>query len=186
MSSPQKVTFPSHNYKPAGHFYHPIAGSVDRSGAAIVIAHPWASIKEQSPAKYARVLTHARFNCLTYDAAYHGESEGEPRDLEDPYQRVEDIKGAVTYLISCKDVDSEKIGVLGICVSGGYAPPQPKRTMARRGYEKDTNKDILKTPLEAAAKDRNSDVGGEKVPIVHVLPQSQRMHQLTFQSHPGT
>lgn len=43
-------------------------------------------------------------------------------------------------------------------------------TMARRGYEKDTsNMDILKTQLEAA--DRNSDVGGEKVPIVHMLPE---------------
>jgi len=29
---------------------------------------------------------------------------------------------------------------------------------------------ILKTQLEAAAKDRNSDVTGEKVPIVHMLP----------------
>lgn len=29
---------------------------------------------------------------------------------------------------------------------------------------------VLKTQLEAAAKDRNSDVGGEKVPIVHMLP----------------
>ena len=31
--------------------------------------------------------------------------------------------------------------------------------MTRRGYEKDTsNQDILKTPFEAAAKDRNNDV----------------------------
>jgi fermentation-respiration switch protein FrsA (DUF1100 family) len=188
MSSPQKVTFPSRNYKLAGHFYPPVAGSPDRSGAAIVIAHPWTSIKEQSPANYARVLTQAGFTCLTYDAAYQGDSEGEPRDLEDPYQRVEDIKCAVTYLISRKDVDSEKIGVLGICASGGYAPFAAQTdlrikacataaavcvgTMARRGYEKDTsNMDILKTQLEAAAKDRNSDVGGEKVPIVHMLPE---------------
>jgi fermentation-respiration switch protein FrsA (DUF1100 family) len=114
MSSPQNVTFPSRNYKLAGHFYSPAAGSPDRSGAAIVIAHPWTSIKEQSPANYARILTQAGFTCLTFDAAYQGESEGEPRDLEDPYQRVEDIKCAVTYLISRKDVNSEKIGVLGI------------------------------------------------------------------------
>jgi fermentation-respiration switch protein FrsA (DUF1100 family) len=43
--------------------------------------------------------------------------------------------------------------------------------MARRGYDKDSsNMDILKTQLEAAAKDRSSDVTGEKVPIVHMLP----------------
>ena len=136
MSSPQKIAFPSHNYKPAGHFYPPVAGSVDRSGAAIVIALPWTSITEQFPANYARVLTQARFTCLSSDAAYQGESEGEPRDLEDPYQRVEDIKcavTAVTYLVSRNDVDSEKIGLLGVYASGGYGPfaaqtdPPPRR-----------------------------------------------------------
>ncbi|KAJ5134017.1 uncharacterized protein N7443_004357 [Penicillium atrosanguineum] len=188
MSLPQKVTFLSRNYKIAAHFYPPVAGSPDRSGAAIIIAHPWTSIKEQSPANYARVLTHAGFICLTYDAAYQGESEGEPRNLEDPYQRVEDIKCAVTYLVGHKDVNSEKIGVLGICASGGYAPFAAQTdlrikacatsaavcagTMARRGLEKDSsNMDILKMQLEAAGKDRNSDVGGEKVPIVHLLPE---------------
>jgi fermentation-respiration switch protein FrsA (DUF1100 family) len=188
MSSPQKVTFPSRNYKLAGHFYRPVAGSPDRSGAAVIIAHPWTSIKEQSPANYARILTQGGFTCLTYDAAYQGESEGEPRGLEDPYQRVEDIKCAVTYLTSRKDVDSDTIGVLGICASGGYAAFAAQTdlrikacatsaavcvgTMARRGLDQDTsNMDILKTQLEAAGKDRNSDVGGEKVPIVHLLPE---------------
>jgi fermentation-respiration switch protein FrsA (DUF1100 family) len=187
MSSPQNVTFLSRNLKLAGHFYPPASGSPNRSGAAVVICHPWTSIKEQSPANYARVLTQAGFTCLTYDAAHQGESEGEPRNLEDPYQRVEDIKSAVTYLVSRQDVNSDKIGVLGICASGGYAPFATQTdlrikacatsaavcagTMARRGYDKDSsNLEILKAQLEAAGKDRNSDAGGEKVPVVHMLP----------------
>ncbi|KKK17111.1 hypothetical protein ARAM_006286 [Aspergillus rambellii] len=45
--------------------------------------------------------------------------------------------------------------------------------MTRRGYEKDSsNMDVLKTQLDAAAKDRNSDAGGEKVPVVHMLPNT--------------
>lgn len=188
MSSPQKVTFPCRNFKIAGLFYPPAPNSPDRAGAALVIAHPWTSIKEQAPANYARVLTQSGFACLSYDAAYQGESEGEPRSLEDPYQRVEDIKCAVTYLISRKDVNSDKVGVLGICASGGYAPYAAQTdlrikacataaavcvgTMARRGFDKDSsNMDILNTQLEAAAKDRNSDVGGDKAPIVHMLPE---------------
>lgn len=136
------------------------------------------------------MLTKAGFTCLAYDAAYQGESEGEPRALEDPGQRVEDIKSAVTYLISRKVVDSGKIGVLGICASGGYAPYAAQGdlrikavatsaavcvgTMARRGFHKDSsNRDILKSQLEAAAKDRNSDVTGEKVEIVHMLPDKE-------------
>jgi fermentation-respiration switch protein FrsA (DUF1100 family) len=189
MSSPQNVRFPSRSFTLAGHFYPPATSSEPRSGAAIIICHPWTSIKEQSPANYARVLTAAGFSCLAFDAAYQGESTGEPRALEDPYQRVEDIKNAVTYLVSRDDVDSEKIGVLGICASGSYAPFATQTdlrikacatsaavcvgTMARRGFDKDSsNMEVLRTQLKAAAKDRNSDVGGEKVPIVHMLPDS--------------
>lgn len=187
-TSPENVSFLSRNLKLAAHFYHPVQGSPDRSGASIVISHPWTSIKEQSPANYARVLSQAGFFCLAFDAAHQGESEGEPRQLEDPYQRAEDIKSAVTFLDSRKDVNPEKIGVLGICASGGYAPFATQTdlrikacatvaavcvgTMARRGFEKDTsNMSILQGQLENAAKDRNSDFGGEKVPIVHLLPE---------------
>lgn len=116
------VSFLSHNLKLAGHLYHPQANAPNRNGAAIVISHPWTSIKERSPANYARVLSQAGFICLTFDAAYQGESEGEPRALEDSTQRVEDIKSAMTYLFSRQDVNSDRIGVLGICASGGYAP----------------------------------------------------------------
>lgn len=70
MSSPQQVTFPSRAYKLAALLYPPVSGAPDRKGAALVICHPWASIKEQSPANYARVLTAAGFTCLAYDAAY--------------------------------------------------------------------------------------------------------------------
>lgn len=68
------------------------------------------------PANYVCVLFQARF---IYDAAYQGESKGEPQD---PAQRVEDTKCAVTNLIGLKDVNPEKIGVLGICSSGCYSP----------------------------------------------------------------
>ncbi|KIM94179.1 hypothetical protein OIDMADRAFT_61011 [Oidiodendron maius Zn] len=167
-STPENVSFLSRNIKLAAHLYQPVPGSPSRSGAAIVICHPWTSIKEQSPANYARVLAQASFLCLTYDAAYQGESEDEPRSPEDPAQRVEDIKSAVTYLTSRKDVNHDKIGVLGICASGGYAPHAAQTdlrikacaasaavcvgTMARRGFDKDSsNMDILKTQLELEA-----------------------------------
>ncbi|EGX45666.1 hypothetical protein AOL_s00169g272 [Orbilia oligospora ATCC 24927] len=104
MSSPIKVSFPSFMLTISGELYGPAEGSPNRKGAAVVVSHPMTGVKEQTAADYAR------------------ESTGEPRGLEDPHQRVEDNKAAVTYLTTLKGkVDPERIGVLGICASGGYA-----------------------------------------------------------------
>jgi hypothetical protein len=92
-----------------------------RTFAAVVIATPGSSVKEQVGANYAERLTAKGFVTLAFDPSYQGQSGGEPRDLEDPAARIEDIKCAVDYLMTLPFIDEERVGLLGICAGGGYA-----------------------------------------------------------------
>ncbi len=58
---------------------------------------------------------------LAFDALHHGESGGEPRNIEVPSTRVEDFSAAVDFLNNHPLVDENGIGVLGICGGGEYA-----------------------------------------------------------------
>lgn len=108
----ENVTFPSNGLELAGHLHRPQG----TPRGAIVVGHPGTGVKEQTAGLYARQLAEQGFLAVAFDAAYQGESAGLPRGLEDPFQRVEDIRAAVTFLAE----EDERIGVLGICASGGY------------------------------------------------------------------
>ncbi|KAK1176893.1 alpha/beta hydrolase [Streptomyces sp. NBS 14/10] len=88
---------------------------------AVVLSTPGSSVKEQIGANYASRLAARGIAMLVFDPGHQGQSGGEPRDLEDPYRRGEDISYAIDALTTTPGIDPQRIGVLGICAGGGYA-----------------------------------------------------------------
>lgn len=120
VAGSQKVTFNNGAITMAGNLYLPPDYDSSRTYPAIVVAHPWGGVKEQTSGLYAQQLARKGFVTLAFDASHYGESGGEPRDLEDPAERVQDIRSAVGYLASLSQVDAARIGTLGVCAGGGY------------------------------------------------------------------
>lgn len=58
---------------------------------------------------------------IAFDPSYTGESGGFPRYVASPDINTEDFCAAVDYLSTRDDVDSERIGIIGICGWGGMA-----------------------------------------------------------------
>lgn len=88
---------------------------------ALIVGAPYGGVKEQGPGVYANQLAQRGFVVLTFDTSFMGESGGEPRHVSSPDIFTENFSAAVDYLGLQSIVDREKIGVIGICGSGGFA-----------------------------------------------------------------
>jgi fermentation-respiration switch protein FrsA (DUF1100 family) len=119
----ERVTYPARNMGTniVANLFKPANFDSSRKYAAIVVTHPFGAVKEQSSGLYAQRLAEAGFIGLAYDASYQGESGGEPRLMEVPGQRVDDISCAIDFLVQHPQVDPARIGSLGICIGGSYA-----------------------------------------------------------------
>lgn len=89
--------------------------------AAIAVSGPFGAVKEQSSGLYAQTLAERGFLTIAFDPSYTGESGGQPRYVASPDINTEDFCAAVDFLSTLDDVDSDRIGILGICGWGGMA-----------------------------------------------------------------
>ncbi len=120
----QSVTF--YNEKTglqlSGVIYKPRTLTPDEKKPAVIVTGPMMSVKEQTQSLYAQRIAAMGYVTMVFDYSYFGTSAGEPRDLEDPDMKAEDIKSAVSYLKSLSYVEQNKIAGVGICGSGSYMP----------------------------------------------------------------
>ena len=109
--------------------------------AALAVSGPFGAVKEQSSGLYAQHMAERGFLTIAFDPSFTGESGGEPRRMASPDINTEDFLAAVDFLSVQDNVDSEKIGIIGICGFGGMAvnaaalDPRIKGTVAMTMYD---------------------------------------------------
>jgi fermentation-respiration switch protein FrsA (DUF1100 family) len=145
---------------------------------AVVIAPPNGGVKEQVAGLYAQHLAERGYVAITADAAYQGASGGQPRNLDKPAHRIEDIHGMADFITQYPGVDASRLGLLGICGGGGYslkAAQTDKRfkviatlsmfdsgLVRRNGYQ-DSQLDTIQQRLQLASDARAQEAAGGEI-----------------------
>ncbi|WP_281628033.1 alpha/beta hydrolase [Traorella massiliensis] len=89
--------------------------------SAIAVCGPFGAVKEQASGLYAQTLAERGFITIAFDPSFTGESGGIPRYMASPDINTEDFQAAVDFLSVQRNVDPERIGIVGICGWGGMA-----------------------------------------------------------------
>ena len=101
--------------------YTPANYDASKNQPAVVVAHPNGGVKEQVAGLYAQHLAELGYVAIAADASYQGASGGEPRNVDKPAFRIEDIRGMADFITHYDGVNENKLGLLGICGGGGYS-----------------------------------------------------------------
>src|SRR5262245_17531559 len=88
--------------------------------AVAVVTGPLTSVKEQASGAWAMALAQRGIACLAFDHRYFGESGGKPRQLENPYAKIQDIRAAVDALRDKPEFAATPMLAVGICAGAGY------------------------------------------------------------------
>ena len=169
--------------------YFPPKFDETRQYPAIVVSHPGGGVKEQTAGTYAEKLAEKGFVTIAYDASYQGESGGEPRQLENPYIRTEDVSAVIDYLTTLSYVDNTRIGAMGICAGAGYtanAAIQDRRikaigtvsavnigSMFRNGWENNVKSIDALPYVDAGSDARTSDISSGEYATMPLAPMKE-------------
>lgn len=115
----QNVIFISKQITLAGTLYLPPDWSADKQYPTIIYSGPMSQIKELTGAFYGQRLAAKGYVFLAFDHQGFGESEGEIRNYEDPFAKMDNIRDALSFMRTLPYVDRDRVYGLGVCASGG-------------------------------------------------------------------
>jgi len=113
----ERITFSSEGIELAGELRLP---ETDEPQSAVALTGPFTGVKDQVLGTYAELLARAGLVTLAFDHRGFGESGGR-RQHEDSQGKLADLRAAVGVLAGRPEVHAAQIGVVGICLGGGYA-----------------------------------------------------------------
>jgi uncharacterized protein len=115
----QEIEFYSEGSLIKAHLYLP-----DNTGEnklpVIILCHGFAGVKELLLPAYAQKFSQHGYASLTFDYRGFGESEGEEGKLS-PREQMVDIRNAITFVQSLKEVDAQRVGLWGTSFGGANA-----------------------------------------------------------------
>lgn len=109
------ITFTRDGLKLAGHLFTPAGFNADNEYPAMIVQGSLTSVKEQMPDAYAVKFANQGFIVLDFDYSHYGQSEGQPRQLENSDEKLKDLHAAVDYLEDLEFVN--RVGMVGVCTS---------------------------------------------------------------------
>ena len=74
-----RISYSLNGLKIVANVYTPANYDKSKCYPALVVAHPNGGVKEQVAGLYSQRMAENGYICLAFDAAYQGDSEGEPR-----------------------------------------------------------------------------------------------------------
>lgn len=118
MPEPRAVAFTSEGARIAGVLRLPATSGPH---PAVVFCAGFSLTKEVWLPAYAEALNARGYATLNFDYRGFGESEGTPRCRLVPSMQIEDVRNATTFLEGVADVDSARIGVVGVSLGAAIA-----------------------------------------------------------------
>lgn len=163
----EKVKYPSSGETVSGAVFRP-TNVTNPPGA--VITGPYSFEKEQAPLQYATRLADEGYVALIFDPRTVGESTGQPRRLENPKMKNEDMVAGIDYLSARGDVNPSQLFLVGICQGGAESldvasyDGRVAGVASVSGYYRDHETDVYMICAGCVAWTPGADIAAMKMP----------------------